>query len=383
MAIKRLIIVGDLFPVDSNMDLFYKGDVKQLFGEKICDLFAAADYRICNLEGALTDGKKRMMKTGPIITAPTKAVNAYKTLGIDYCMLANNHITDAGTEGVEQTIGALDRAGIQYIGAGLNERSISHYVVLSLEGKTICIYNVSETMYNKPSALQAGAWLYDEYIVCKEIQSLKSQYDHVVVIYHGGIEKFRYPSPETIKRFHRMADSGADAVLSQHTHCIGCEEYYKGSYLLYGQGDFLFNNFRPGLTDTGIIVELVVEGDKLSWDKHMVECSDKFHLRYVENPDFSEFKERSSRLNDNTFVYSQFQEFCKKELRLYLTAFKSPGLTYRLFRKFFPKRFNKWLRSDAFHRKDLMFALHTLRSEQNRETAIVGIEQLIEGKELS
>ena len=59
MATSKLIIVGDLFPFKSNFDLFAKGDIKALFGDEICKLFSRADYRICNLEGALTDGNDR------------------------------------------------------------------------------------------------------------------------------------------------------------------------------------------------------------------------------------------------------------------------------------------------------------------------------------
>lgn len=373
----KLTIVGDLFPVKSNLDQFLQGDVVALFGKKISELLAKSDFRICNLEGALTDGQERMAKTGPVITAPTGAVNAYKALGIDLCLLANNHITDAGNMGMASTMSILDKEGISFTGAGMDERSIPHSHFITIDGKKVCIYNVCETMYNKPSSSMAGAWLYDEYIVCNELLSIKKQCDYIVVAYHGGIEKFRYPSPETKKRFHRMADCGADVILSQHTHCIGCEEYYNGSYLLYGQGDFLFNNFKPELTDKGLVIELIIDGSGLSVRKHMVQCTSDYRLQYIENPSFFDFEERSSHLDDDAYLDVQFQKFCKRELRLYLTAFKSPGYLLRIFRRLFPKHFNKWLCLKAFRRKDLMFALHTLRSEQNRETAIAGIEGLL------
>lgn len=35
--------------------------------------------------------------------------------------------------------------------------------------------------------------------------------------------------------------AGADIITAQHTHCNGCEEWYNGTYLLYGQGNFLFS----------------------------------------------------------------------------------------------------------------------------------------------
>lgn len=374
----QILIVGDLFPIEYNLERFSNGDVEGLFDEKIRELFSKADYRICNLEGALTDSLERCEKTGPVITAPTNALELYKKLGIDCCMLANNHITDAGHQGVIDTMSILDQANISHIGAGENVDSIVHHSIIQIDKKSIGLYNVCETMYNQPTKTQAGAYIYDEYIVCKELESLKQKCDYLIVIYHGGIEKYRYPSPEMRKRFQRMADNGADIILSQHTHCIGCEEYYNGSYFLYGQGDFMLKNFRPEITDKGYIVLLDINQNGISIQKQMVRCSKDFRLQYIENPDFSDFLARSEKLKDVNFLHEQLQQFCEGELRLYLNAFKSPGKMYRIIRRFSPKLYNKWLYTKAFSRRNLMFILHTLRSEQNRETAIVGIEGLLD-----
>lgn len=373
----KILIVGDLFPIEYNLERFSNGDDEGLFDEKICELFSKADYRICNLEGALTNSLERCEKTGPVITAPTSVIELYKKLGIDCCMLANNHITDAGHQGVIDTISTLDQANISYLGAGENVDSIVHHSIIQIEDKSIGLYNVCETMYNQPTNTKAGAYIYDEYIVCKELESLKQKCDYLVVIYHGGIEKYRYPSPETRKRFQRMADNGADIILSQHTHCIGCEEYYNSSYFLYGQGDFMLKNFRPEITDKGLIVLLDINQNGMSVQKQMVRCSKDFRLHYIENPDFSDFLARSEKLKDESFLHEQLQQFCEGELRLYLNAFKSPGKAYRIIRRLFPKLYNKWLHKKAFSRRNLLFILHTLRSEQNRETAIVGIEKLL------
>ena len=99
IAKKTIIIVGDLFPTTDNVSYFIKGDVDSLYGERICQLFSDSDLIICNLEGSLTDHGERCMKTGPIKVAPTNAIEAYKKLGVDYCMLANNHATDGGHHG--------------------------------------------------------------------------------------------------------------------------------------------------------------------------------------------------------------------------------------------------------------------------------------------
>lgn len=361
------------------MDLFTNGRTDILFGEKICNLFSQADLRICNLEGALTDGNERCEKTGPQFYAPKTCIRAYKVLGIDCCMLANNHITDAGHQGIVDTMQILHDSGISYIGAGNNKNHICRNLVYSIDNLKIGLYNVCETMYNKPTLEKGGAWLYDEYMVCKELSELKRQCDYLIVIYHGGIEKFRYPSPEIRKRFHRMVDNGADMVLSQHTHCIGCEEWYDGSYLLYGQGNFLLNNVRPGQTDEGLLIELFIEKGEVSVKKHLIKWFDKGYVRYNDNQVFSEFDYRSSKVKDEEYVSQLFQTFCQEELPIYLNAFKSPAKFVRIIRKFFPNYYKRWLLC-SWSRRNLLFTLHTLRSEQNRETAIMGLEYLLKNR---
>ena len=370
-----VLIAGDLFPTAENLALFTRGDVDALFGEKLAGLFAQADYTLCNLEGALTDRPEKARKTGPVKIAPAASLAAVQKLGIDCCLLANNHVTDAGGQGVVDTIRILEEAGIASIGAGSCAGEIQRFIVREIGGLRLGFYNVSETMYNKPGASNPGVWLYDEYVVCRELVEAKAKCDYLTVLYHGGIEKFPYPSPETRKRFHRMADSGADLVIAQHTHCIGCEEIYNGATLIYGQGDFLLRNFAPGLTDSGLLVELVVDGGKVVVRKHLVRSVDNLYVHYADVQDLSAYEARSAKVGDEAFVYRELQKFCAGELPLYLTAFKSPNKFWRQVRRFCPKLYRKWLY--RYRERDLMFALHTLRSEQNRETAIVGIEDLL------
>lgn len=370
-----VVIVGDFFPVPSNFKRFSEGDIQYLFGDKICQLFSNADYRICNLEGALTDRPGKCEKTGPVVYAPTSVLNAIKRIGINCCTLANNHITDAGDQGVVDTLRVLDDAGIHHLGAGINSESINHFITFGIGDKRIGLYNVAETMYNEPLDNKPGAFLYDEYIVCQEIKAYKEKCDFLIVIYHGGTEKFRYPSPQTRNRFHRMVDSGANMVLSQHTHCVGSEEFYKGAYLLYGQGNFLFRSFNNEFTDTGLIIEVILKDGDFVVNKHLVDAIGDT-VRYDEAQDFSSFQERSSHLNDIGYLEKEFQNYCYNEAFTYLKAFKGRFPFRRLFMRFTPKLY-KCLVLRSYWRMQLLFALHTLRSEQNREVAIEGIKQLL------
>lgn len=368
----KILIVGDLFPVPSNFDRFVAGDLAYLFGDTICSLFRSADYRICNLEGALTDRPGKCEKTGPVIYAPTATVRTVKDLGIDCCTLANNHITDAGSQGVRDTMDTLDREGIAHLGAGRDAESLQKSIIFPLGGRRIGLYNVAETMYNEPGIDKPGAHLYDEYRVCKELADLKATCDYLIVVYHGGAEKYRYPSPQTRQRFHRMVDSGADMVLSQHTHCVGSEEYYKGAYLLYGQGNFLFRSFNNAFTDTGLILELLFDETGVQVRKHLVNAvSDT--VRYDAQQDFSDFDARAARIGDERFLQEQFANYCLQELPLYLEAFKGRNLFLKVLHRVSPKYYRRLLLR-SYERRQAMFTLHTLRSEQNREIAISGLK---------
>lgn len=86
------------------------------------------------------------------------------------------------------------------------------------------------------------------------IAKLKTECDFVVVCYHGGKEKFRFPSPNMIRVFKKIADKGADIVIAQHTHCIGTYEEYKGSLLVYGQGNFIFDRADNVFYNNGLLL---------------------------------------------------------------------------------------------------------------------------------
>lgn len=372
----KIIIVGDLFPVPSTFGKFSSGDIQYLFGDKICQLFADADYRICNMEGALTDNPGKCEKTGAKLFAPTATIEAYKQLAFDCCALANNHITDAGPQGVLDTMKTLDTLGIQHIGVGENEDSIQTHIFFNVRGKRFGLYNVAETMYNAPTNKLPGAHLYDEYVVCKDLESIKSECDYLIVLYHGGTERYRYPSPQIQKRFHRMVDSGADMILSQHTHCVGSEEYYKGAYLLYGQGNFLFRSFNNEFTDTGLIIELDFDDQTFVVKKHLVDAIDDT-VRYDEKQDFTSFYERSERMKDEGFIREQYKKHAYSRVKGYLNAYKGNVPFKRLFNHFFPKQYEKYL-LNSYNRNQLLLTLHSLRSEQNREMAMTGIFELME-----
>ena len=298
MTHTKLIITGDLFPMPCNYGAFSSGDIQTLFGKKLCELFAGADVRICNFEGCFTDNDTPIEKAGPNIKAPISTLAAIKKLGIDYATLGNTHSMDYGTQGFSDTCRALDENGIGWFGWGKNAASVRNSVTFTHQSRKITLYNTTEQFENKPTPDRAGVNLYDEYRVCEEVKALKQNCDMLIVLYHGGIENSHYHSDIMRTRFHRMADSGADVVISQHTHAVGSQEYYKNAYLLYGQGNFCFH-FRKDVTPLlaeGLVLELDITDNGFTASPHRI-LRTELGCAYDEKQELSAFYERS-RMNE-------------------------------------------------------------------------------------
>ena len=378
-TVYKIIIAGDLFPSDGNIDLFEKGDARSLFGPEVCQLFSEADFSIVNLEGALTDsGKKQEKAAGPSLKVSPKAIEGMKSLGIDAVTLANNHITDYGNQGCYDTIETLKSNEIKYLGAGDSVSNIQKYLTVAIGDLKICIYNVSETFFVIPDEQTAGANLYDEWIVLNEIKKLKENHDFLFVIYHGGAEYLPYPTPNIRTRFHRMADCGADFITAQHTHCIGCEEWYNGSYLLYGQGNFLFARQKKfaHLTKQGLVTEIIFSENDFKVKHHIVNIVGNV-LQYDTNQDFSSFKERSSRIDDLQFIMGEYTKIKVNDILLrQISASKGLYPFRRILSKFFPHLLEKYLRN-SFSRRHVLLNLYTVKSDRLREDMLAIWEYIL------
>ena len=377
---RRMVIGGDVFPQQTEVNLFEEGRIEQLFSQEVLELFQNSDFSICNLEGVLTNCDVKRPKCGPSIKASPNAVRAIKRLGIDCVLLANNHVTDYGLSGFRDTISCLKENGIDCFGAGENTRSIIPYYQKDLWGKRFIFYAVAETVFNLPSNDDAGANLYDEYRVCNELKTLKGQCDYLIVLYHGGAEYFQYPTPWIRTRFHRMADSGADCVIAQHTHCIGAEEYYNGAYLLFGQGNFYLRQSNyPSMTRYGLLLELSVLDGSLQVKRHLVHLDGKM-VAYQTPQDLTGFLERSRRLAEGDSFEKEFSEYSLGWFVKWLLEFRGLCFKDRLLRKLMSAdKFYHYLRTNYSDHTVLRMLEH-VRGEEDVEVMQRGLEDFFRAR---
>ena len=262
----KIVLGADLVPYPQTSEhLFVAGDTEKLFGD-VLPILQGADRLIVNLECALTTFDGAITKCGPNLKAAPACADTLVKLGVTDVMLSNNHTFDFGTVGLRDTMANLDRVGLPYTGVGENDTDSRKIYYFEEGGKKFAIINVCEHEYSYALPNRLGTNPYDPYLTMHDIREAKKNAEIVIVIYHGGKEYCRYPSPRLRLLCHEMVECGADVVLTQHSHCIGCFEEYEGGQILYGQGNFHFtmNSSQEGWF-TSLLVELDI-GDTIKWN---------------------------------------------------------------------------------------------------------------------
>jgi len=257
----RISICGDVCPSQSN-DLFVEGKVQELFND-VPSVFEDSDRVLVNLEAALTNSEYRISKKGPNLKGSPICAKVLKKIGVTDCGICNNHIYDFGVEGALETIKTLEENDLPYTGFGMNYEDSRKNLIFEKDGVKVAVIAVCEHEYCYALTDRMGARGYDPYDTMEDIRKAKAENDFVIVTYHGGKEQCVYPSPRLRQVCQAMARNGADVVLCQHSHCIGCYEQYQGTHILYGQGNFHFTKFNfvsvpeeVRQWQTGLIVQL-------------------------------------------------------------------------------------------------------------------------------
>lgn len=332
----KTLLLGDVCPTEYTAPLFDKGDIKTLFND-VASLFEGNDVNLINLECAITESENRIEKFGPNLKAPLGTAATLKALGVTHAGLSNNHIFDFGREGARDTVSALDRVGIAYTGFGENYDDSRKNLVIEKNGEKITFITVCEHEYSYALPDRMGARPFDVFDTIEDIRDAKATSDRVIVTYHGGKEQCEYPSPRLLKVCHAMARAGADVILCQHSHCIGCYELYQNTHILYGQGNFHF--VKP--TDAyGWHTALAVKYDSLT---HKIEFiaheNTDYGVKLSDNPEImAGFNARSRSLLDGSWK-NGWHEFCLSKEESYKNAIHNASEK--------PKKFGHYLDCEA------------------------------------
>ena len=368
------VIGADVVPTSYNIQLFTKPDVRELVGDEIVSILYNSMHNIFNLEVPLVDVATPIKKEGPNLIAATATVNGYKALRADALTMANNHILDHGIYGLESTIATLEKAGIAYIGAGRSIIEASNIYYFTIDGKRVGIYACAEHEFSIADEDRGGANPFDSFWSFDHVQAAKQQCDFLIVLYHGGKEHYRYPSPGLQKTCKRFIDKGVDLVVCQHSHCIGCMEEYSSGTIIYGQGNFIFDNSNEDCWKTGLLLKIdsqfsisyipVVKHD------HVVRISNDSEYNSI----MDQFWGRSREIRNSSFVNDRYTEFAESQLDGYLTALRGKEtLVFRVLNKILMGIPRKTVIKMRFKQSNTLALENYIACEAHRELLLQGL----------
>ena len=315
----KLLIGADTVPTSATADLFCSADTRALFGD-VTDLAGGVDRFIINLECALTRRDTPIKKFGPNIKCDPDCIRGIKALGVTDVCLSNNHVLDYGVGGLRDTLEALDRAQIPYTGIGENDTDSRRAYFIEQGGERIGIINVCEHEYTYALPDRMGANPFDPFLTMQDLREARKECDYLIVIYHGGKEYCAYPSPRLYNLTHELVNNGADAVICQHSHCIGSYENYNGAHIVYGQGNFnfVFSDYNcPECWYTGLLVELDTSTREIGFHPIIAtETGCDLAMGDVGGSILSDFAERSKSMTDGRWR-DGWHKFCHSPERAY------------------------------------------------------------------
>ncbi|MHC4131446.1 MAG: CapA family protein [Planctomycetota bacterium] len=326
-----VLIGGDVCPIGRNMEYFINGDVEGAFGELLAE-FEKSDLAVVNLECPLIEKSTPIKKTGPVLGASKDCIEGIKKAGIDLVNMANNHIMDHGAEGFKSTISACQENGIYYVGAGNTLKEARKLFIRSIDGVRIGVLGFAEKEFSIATTNSCGANPLEIINYVRDIKEHRHMLDYLIVLVHGGKELYPYPTPRLMKVCRFMVEEGADAVICQHSHCAGCYESYKGSYIVYGQGNLIFDfpNKNKQWSE-GFLVGLIISRNCQSQMK-LIPYIQSYESAGARKMNEDEEKalldlidKRSDAIKKPEFVFEQWYKLCSDRRYEYLGHIRGCG----------------------------------------------------------
>ncbi len=226
--------------------------------EHVQPLLNASDLIILNLEMPIltqTSSSPPKVAAGYPVhhghSGPTETTLA--AAGVTAVALGNNHSLDHGVDGLVQTLGALNRIGIGYFGAGLNtmEASRPWHQQVRVGDKTLDLFALNAYAYRKPYDKDfqfyattgiPGVWLLEKRAMAQQIRELRAGYPQALIIIfpHWG---WNYADKDAVQQLlaHSMIQAGADLILGHGAHRLQEIDQFLDRWIIYGLGNFLFN----------------------------------------------------------------------------------------------------------------------------------------------
>ncbi len=261
-----LYAVGDIAPD--------RPDASTLF-EHVAPLLNQGDIAFCQLEAVLSERGTPLPQARLACRGKPDVARALKDAGFDVVSFASNHCMDLGREAFFDTLEALARQQLAFVGVGANLAEARRPAIVERSGTRVaflayntilpqnywadtdrpgCVPLRAFTIYEQiehdqpgtPCRIQTFPHRGDLAAMVEDVARAKAQADVVVVSMHFGIHFI----PAVLADYqrdmaHAAIDAGADLILGTHAHILKGIEVYKGKAIFYSLCNFALDLRAP------------------------------------------------------------------------------------------------------------------------------------------
>lgn len=270
----RIVFTGDI-GFDRYMDKRWTDE--GLISDEVLKFMHDSDHVIANVEGPLVDTERNTTTEGVVQlmhTMDPAAITVLKRMGADIWNLCNNHMMDAGQEGLKETLSRAEDVGVQTIGAGMNIEEASRILHMD-EAGGIGIIAVGYRRGCKPAGdTLGGCFMWNDVErIRQRIAEIKLNNRWCIIVAHAGEEFTALPSPYTRDKYLEFLDMGADIIVAHHPHVpmnyeiLGEGENRKA--IFYSLGNFIFDTDYQRAqynTEKGVLLRLSLNERDFAFD---------------------------------------------------------------------------------------------------------------------
>jgi poly-gamma-glutamate synthesis protein (capsule biosynthesis protein) len=272
----RLVAAGDLMPHP------WLSRSTRLY-DAVADIMSGADWCSANLEAPVSAGPQNRA-IGTLERAPSLGFDRdqlqralqFPQGGFHHLSLANNHILDGGSEGLDTTLNALDELGIGSLGVERAGSVTGGSAVFTIGGVTVAAIAVSFGLNGNVLPGDGGRLVHhtnlndhlekvDLSLVRRLVETCRQSGSELIVAHlHWGLEFELFPTRKQQRVARALCDLGLDLIVSHHPHVIQPIELYhprgdpeRVTPICYSLGN-TFSPYTAPIFRLGLLVEAVV-----------------------------------------------------------------------------------------------------------------------------
>lgn len=344
-------------------------------GEELTELVSGCDAAMINFEGPVAGDASPAFKTGPATKQDPTGPKYIRRVGFTAACLANNHILDFGSAGLRSTVTACEDAGLSVIGIqgpALDRRTLD----VPSPGSPICVINVCEEEWVQ-GVDGSGGCVFSPIATVRLVRAQVAAGKAPVVVLHGGNEYYPYPSPWLRDAARFLVESGAVAVVVHHSHVLAGYEYWNGSPIAYGIGNFQYMADNPHSEwYEGALALLRWDGDrspKLEL-RPIVMDPGTFQVDVARGAQAEEIRRsiaaRSAEITSGPSMAAHWRQFLADNRAMYLRQALPSGAAHGRIINAATARM--WARYAEGNQAELAYLLNSIRCDSHR-VALMGV----------